>query len=448
MRRGVRTWLAGMLVLVVMMGGDPLRRRAVTPGSDPTAAPVVTTESGAVAVGSDPTAAPGAPMGSDPMAAPDAPMESEPAAAGSDPDLVPQVVAMDAVAELVPPLDALSGGVAYRVAEGQWGGFQQKIHVLTIDPAAEAVQVRPVFSFNQLFGFETLSVMAGRAGAIAAVNGGFAYTDGRPAGTVMLDGVLHHPSDPRFPSLLFGDGRVSFAVLETPARLSLGTQTLAVDALNPWPIPEGISLVTPVYGSTDRLEAPHLVLRIARGKVLESLDAHAPVSIPDEGFLVVARGAQARERLAALREPGLSAAWDVTPEPGWPADTRHAVACGSFLVRDGVSVVPEWDAWIGPMAGLAPRTVVGIGGGGQLVFVVAEGRIPDGPAGLSGEMLGALLVEMGLVEAAMLDGGASSQMLMGDTVVNHLSAGRERLLSSGFVLLSVSAGAGEGNIQH
>jgi hypothetical protein len=337
-------------------------------------------------------------------------MESEPAAAGSDPDLVPQVVAMDAVAERVPPLDALAGGGAYRVAEGQWGGFQQKIHVLTIDSAAEAVQVRPVFSFNQLFGFETLSVMAGRAGAIAAVNGGFAYTDGRPAGTVMLDGVLHHPSDPRFPSLLFGDGRVSFAVLETPARLSLGTQTLAVDALNPWPIPEGISLVTPVYGSTDRLEAPHLVLRIARGKVLESLDAHAPVSIPDEGFLVVARGAQARERLAALREPDLSAAWDVTPEPGWPADTRHAVACGSFVVRDG--------------------------------------RIPDGPAGLSGEMLGALLVEMGLVEAAMLDGGASSQMLMGDTVVNRLSAGRERLLSSGFVLLSVSAGAGEGNIQH
>jgi exopolysaccharide biosynthesis protein len=100
------------------------------------------------------------------------------------------------------------------------------------------------------------------------------------------------------------------------------------------------------------------------------------------------------------------------------------------------------------MAGLAPRTVVGLGRGGQLVFVVAEGRIPDGPAGLSGEMMGSLLVEMGLVEAAMLDGGASSQMLMGDTVVNRLSAGRERLLSSGFVLLSVSADAGEGNIQH
>ena len=420
MRRGLQTMLVGLLVLAVMMGSDSLCR-PVLPEPE-----MVTAPAGA---GTAPASV-----------IPDA-ISAEPVVPDSEmamPDLVPQTVPMTSVAELIPDAAALTGGVAYRIAEGEWGGFRQKLHVLTIDPAAEAVLVRPVLSHNQLFGFETLSAMAALADALAAVNGGFAYTDGRPAGTIMLDGVLRHPSDPRFPSLLIGERRVSFSVLETPVKLVLGTQHLSVDAFNPWPIPDGITVLTSAYGTTDRLELPHQVLRITRGRVLEMVETSTPATIPEDGFLVVAQGAEAQKRLTAMGEPGVFAVWEVESNHLWPSDTLHAVACGSYLVVDGVSVVPEQDPWIGPMAGLAPRTVAGIGRQGQLVFVVAEGRIPDGPAGLSGDMLGTLLVEMGLEEAAMLDGGASSEMLMGDTVVNRLSAGRERLLSSGFVLQLVS----------
>ena len=44
------------------------------------------------------------------------------------------------------------------------------------------------------------------------------------------------------------------------------------------------------------------------------------------------------------------------------------------------------------------------------------------------------MIERGVMQAAMLDGGASSEMIIGDTIVNNPSAGRERLISSCFVI--------------
>ena len=236
-----------------------------------------------------------------------------------------ETVPFSELKRLVPSLETLSGGAAYRVAEGRWGGVRQKVHVLTVDPAGKEVRVRPVLSFDRLFGFETLSAMAEGKDALAAVNGGFADTVGRPAGTVMLGGTLLHPADKRFPSLILGEDLARLVVIETAISLEIGDGVLPVDGFNPWPAPAGISVFTPAYGSTNRMDTPHLAIVVAGGRIAGLQEATAPVPIPSDGFVVAAIGEPAREALVARGKVGGPCTFAVAYSPELPPGTRDAM---------------------------------------------------------------------------------------------------------------------------
>ena len=51
---------------------------------------------------------------------------------------------------------------------------------------------------------------------------------------------------------------------------------------------EGIYVFTPIYGSSDRIEKPHLCAVVRNGKVTDMVSANEPVSIPSDRFLVSA----------------------------------------------------------------------------------------------------------------------------------------------------------------
>jgi len=348
--------------------------------------------------------------------------------------LAPVQASLADPASLVPSLAGRRPGAAYTVAAGELDGAPQQVHVLSIDPADASLAVRPVLSFDRLFGYETLSVMAERAGALAMVNGGFSWLDGRPSGTVLLDGVFWHGADERFPTLLIGASSASLVQLATEVRVTAGGAGLGTASLNPWPMAPGLSVYTPAYGRTDRVEAGRFSITVSAGVVRQAGHTGEPAEIPADGFVLAADEATAA-RIRSRCTPGTSVQWETHCSPALPGETLHGLSCGSWLVRDGVPCAPASDPWVGSLAGPAPRTAVGIGPEGQLVFVVAEGRIAGGPSGLSGKTLARLLADMGLESAALLDGGASSGLIVGGSIQNRLSAGRERSLPDGFALV-------------
>ncbi len=333
-------------------------------------------------------------------------------------------------------MPALSeGGACYRMAEGMLDGRYQRVHVLTVDPSSEDVAVRPMLSFDRLFGYEALKVMDERLDALASVNGGFGPPDGRPGGAVMIDGVFLSPADARFPVLIIGDAKASISPLRTSIVLVAGREKLAADFLNPWPMVPGVAVYTPAFGSTDRLEADHLAITVSKGVVTGAISGSVPVAIPSDGFLAVAEGKEQISRLRKMFPDGTKASWQTNTFPEIPDGSRHLMACGGLLVHEGKALEPESDPWVGSLNAPAPRSAVGIGTEGQLVFIVAEGRISGGASGFTGKALSRLLADMGLSEAALLDGGASSEMIVGHEIKNKLSAGRERKLPSGFALV-------------
>ena len=68
-----------------------------------------------------------------------------------------------------------------------------------------------------------------------------------------------------------------------------------------------------------------------------------------------------------------------------------------------------------------PRTAIGYRKNGARILVVVDGRQWRDSLGLSIPQLGSLMMSLGCIEALNLDGGGSSAMVIGGSLVNHPS---------------------------
>lgn len=310
------------------------------------------------------------------------------------------------------------------------------MHLLEIDLKSERVGVKPVTSHRTLFGYEYLSVMAENTQALAAVNGGFSHPNGLPGGMIYANEILKTPASGRFPVLFLFENGAALADATQRIWLQSDGRTLGEVFYNYYSTYGGIYVFTPVYGSGDRIEKRHLCAVVREGKVSRLTSAEGPVSIPSDGFLVSAVGVEAEKRLRDFITIGGKIELMTQLETSPPLDGEYVSAyeCGSWLIRDGVNVCPQSDAWVGNLLTRAPRTAVGIKSDGTLLLAVVDGRDMEVSIGASGPELAELLLGEDVRQAAMLDGGASSEMIVEGKIVNHLSAGRERLISSCLVV--------------
>jgi len=310
------------------------------------------------------------------------------------------------------------------------------LHVLSIDMTNPHITVKPVTSHRTLFGYEYLSVMAETYHAVAAVNGGFSHSNGLPGGMIYANKELKTPASGKFPVLFLMEDRAVLSDATQELWLESEGRRLSPIVYNGYSQWGGLFVFTPVYGSTDRLDKPHLTARVVNGRVVSLENVDTMAKIPGDGFLVSAVGSDVKERLKAFVEPGMPLEIKSTLKAGNPDVEEYlsAYECGSWIVRDGADVSPREDAWAGNLTGRAPRTAVGIGEDGTLVFVVADGR-QESSVGASASELAQILIDMGIRDAALLDGGASSEMIIEGEIVNQPSAGRERMLFSCFLLL-------------
>jgi hypothetical protein len=109
--------------------------------------------------------------------------------------------------------------------------FPIRTYVLTVDPA-QGASIGVALSNDRLAGLEKTSDIAERHGAIAAVNGDFGFSSGRPVHPFVLDGELVQTSN------AFG---VLFAITgdDTMRIAKPDTQSIAVtevDTGESWPV--------------------------------------------------------------------------------------------------------------------------------------------------------------------------------------------------------------------
>jgi hypothetical protein len=335
------------------------------------------------------------------------------------------------------PKHAVSGSaqtepVVYKHFSRVIHGNRQDFHVLEVDVSNPTVEIKPVLSHDSVFGFETLSSIAERSEAQAAVNGGFFYEFGQPTGIVMIDGRLITTGTAWFPAFIINSGKAALSPVKTSIRLDCRGGSIEVQGINKSGTAGETIVYTREYGSTNRVETDNVTLVVEKDTVTQVVKKGFQVPIPRDGTVITA----------------------FAPIPGWISEVQEgdflqivnafsprldadaqAYECGSWIVRDGKVVVGTRDPWVGVMTNRDPRTALGIRQDGKVVLLTVDGRQPGHSAGLTGKELGEFLLEYGVRNAALLDGGASTEMIVDGKIVNKPSfKGQERPLAGGIII--------------
>lgn len=171
------------------------------------------------------------------------------------------------------------------------------------------------------------------------------------------------------------------------------------------------ALVAP---ATDRLGRDSVVFPTARAAL--GLDAQER---PEIRWAVTRGGAVFRLEAPPANRPGHPA--DSTAFSALdPWEMVDALGAGPMILQDGeVRVTSDAEVFFGTsIPEVHPRTAAGVTEDGALILMVVDGRQPES-RGVSLDELARLMREVGAVDALNLDGGGSSTLVVGGTLVNR-----------------------------
>lgn len=305
------------------------------------------------------------------------------------------------------------------------------IHVLEIDPTK--VKILPVHAGKEVLALETVSSIAKRHHAAAAINGGFFRTQkpyaGTSAGILRIGGDWY--SSPRLQRAAIGwkqsedlqDCKAAIDRVSLDMKLFIDKQVLGIDGINQPPAMMSAILYTSHFHPVTLTSSTFSELAIdADGNCHEQ---PGPTPIPKNGYVYslsplasplmpfLSQNARARIQITihALNHPDDTGIWSTFP---------HIVGGSPVLVSDGM-----------PMADFSverlpdsftkerhARTAIGINNQGKWLIVVVDGNNQANSIGMTLEELARFMHEIGSFYALNLDGGGSSTLVLEDKVAN------------------------------
>ena len=328
---------------------------------------------------------------------------------------------------------------------GDAGGLLS-IHALRIDLARARLDV--VHALDSAVGLETVSSMAQRHGAIAAVNGGYFRTTGTfrgdSTGTLQIDGrVLSEPDRGRAAVGFTRDAkpRLIFGHVAWQGMITAGSRKRKLDGVNRARGANELVLFIPQFHQTTLTDASGTEVTVRGGRVERLREAAGSTPIPADGFVISATGT-ARQWVRDALKPRTRVSVSVALEPvsatgsnPW-TQAEDILGAGPKLVTAGrIDITTEGEKMLATFAtDRHPRTAVASLADGRALLVVVDGRQLTS-VGMSLDELARLLIELGAIEAINLDGGGSTTMVVQDKVVNSPSdSSGERPVSDAIIV--------------
>ncbi|WP_433785727.1 phosphodiester glycosidase family protein [Actinomycetospora sp. CA-101289] len=304
--------------------------------------------------------------------------------------------------------------------------------VVEVDLASPAVRV-DLLTPPVVAAVATVPELAGRAGAVTAVNGGFFDQggSGAPVGVQVVDGALRssgvpagrRPAPPgppgEDPDTVVGvdaDGRAHLARVTQRGRAVAADREVPLAGLDGYAVPvDGVGVFDAAWGDSPR----------ARATCGTDTDAHAPCSadtleVRVARGQVVAVGPPGADRLPAGTVALVGRDHGAASLRGLAVDTalrveRTVAAVGAPPLRVAVGALPLARGGR-VLAGLqdserAPRTAVGLSDDGRRLWLVTVDGRQEASIGTTLAELARLLTDLGAPVAASLDGGGSTTMV-------------------------------------
>ena len=329
----------------------------------------------------------------------------------------------------------------------------QRVRVLRIDPAARWRLA--VATAGPVGTYALTSTIAKRAGAIAAVNGGFGLFPGLPTHLVEAGGTLRTTGLGPGPVFAVGaDGTPSIGmpglriVAQDPARhrhvrvFTWNRPSKTVPGtVNGFTSAGGFRAVPASSSCAVRMVVAGPAKWVAHGaltrtyRVTASACGKAPMAVLGHTVLAGALNTPAAAWLRRL-VPGNTLS--IRTSFAWPSIV-DAVGGRELVTANKIEVPTRCTTWI---CIRQPRTGVGITADGTVLLVTVDGRV-KGSAGMTLYGFGLYLRSLGAVNALDLDGGGGTTMwTKADGIVNHPSDSTGQRPVTSAVLVRATPDAG------
>ena len=138
------------------------------------------------------------------------------------------------------------------------------------------------------------------------------------------------------------------------------------------------------------------------------------VPIPEEGFVISAPKSKVNNILNDKR-----LRLEINTTPDWKG-VKHIISGGPFLVKNGEIYVDASAQKLNSIAGRNPRTAIGYTADNNIIILTADGR-ENSSVGLTLLELAKYMKQIGCVYAMNLDGGSSTVMYGGGSILNSPS---------------------------
>ena len=309
------------------------------------------------------------------------------------------------------------------------------INMLRID--LTKAWLRMVHAMDEAVGLETVSSMATRYGALAAVNSGYFRTTGTYRGDsvgveVLTGKLLSEPNNARAAVGLIesnGTQKVILGHVKFEGQIVAGSRARhAINGLNRPRADNELIIFTPEFHRTTLTDPNGLELLVRRGAIVERRDLKGSSVIPSDGFVISASGS-AREWALKNLKVGARVQLNLNLVPvetgqanSWKSATS-IIGGGPQLIKNGRVEITNTQEKILPsfVSDGHPRTAIAKLKSGQILLVTVDGRQPGESIGMSLNMLADLLLEFDAIEAINLDGGGSTTMVISNKLVNKPS---------------------------
>ena len=305
-----------------------------------------------------------------------------------------------------------------------------------------------VYSKMNLFSRENVRDMATRTGALMAINADFFGNDGDPLGTMVTNGELvSEPYSPRSvaawsPTAGLQFDSPSFSAFIEP----VGAPRIRIDGINRSVRAGEVVLFTQKGGvasskircSAFLLEAKRPITMTGDFSLRLKTIVHDLTDIPvalDEAILMVSP--QRLAEVSAALYAGLTYDFriSIAGQIDWKSVTE-AIGGGPRLVKNGaVSVLRDYERFDSGYNNRHPRSAIGYTKNQEVVIVAVDGR-SSVSKGLTLDELAGLMVKLGCVDAMNLDGGGSTTLVLGGSVLNRPSDGGLRSVANALLLFA------------
>jgi len=321
----------------------------------------------------------------------------------------------------------------------------QVVHVLKIDPAA--FTLKTVHAKGQALGLKTLTKLARREAAVAAINGGFFQIgegkNGLPAGILKVRQRWYGIAYSNRGAIGWSDPMHTILIdrIQTKTTLQIDSTRFPVHAVNRPGLASKAILYTDAYGAATDAVAGSKEVVIQNNRIIDIVSS-GKAPIPRGGY-VYSLGPKAKGFYYPFYQKA-NVHFQIEVIPSFKKEqfstwqTLDNIVGGTPLLLENGRIVQDYrsERLHAPFIHLpCARTAIGILGSGHLVCVVVEKNNLTGSRGMTIPQLSFFLKKLGCIDALNLDGGASSTLYIKDKIVNHSDSESDLERSMSFSLM-------------